>query len=62
MTENDTIKALNDQWYLGYQQGYEAAANKFILSLRQHLEGMIEDTEWKLRQLDRHILKDEVEE
>ena len=62
MTENDIIDALNDEWYIGYKQGYEAAANKFILSLRRHLENTIEDTDWKLRQLDRHILEDEVEE
>ena len=49
MTENDTIKALNEQWHIGYKQGFEDAANKFILSSRQFLEAMIEVewTRWK---------------
>ena len=39
MTENDTIKALNEQWHIGYKQGFEDAANKFILSSRQFFRG-----------------------
>lgn len=62
MTENDIIKALNDQWYIGYKQGYEAALRKLIPGLRQHLEDMIAETTWKLRQIDRHIIEDEVKE
>lgn len=62
MTEHDTIEAINSAWYCGYKQGYEAACNKLIPGLRQHLEEMIADTAWKLRQIDRRIIKDEDEE
>lgn len=62
MTEHDTIKAINNAWYAGYKQGYEAACNKLIPGLRRHLEEMIADTAWKVRQLDRGIIEDEVEE
>lgn len=61
MTEHDTIEAINNSWYQGYKQGYEAALNKIIPGLRQHLEEMIAETAWKVRQIDRHIIEDEVE-
>ena len=62
MTEHDTIEAINSAWYAGYKQGYEAACNKLTSGLRQHLEEMIADTAWKVRQIDRRIIEDEVEE
>lgn len=63
MTEHDTIEAINNAWYQGYAQGYEAALNKILPGLRQHLEALLSETTWKLRQIDRHILEeDEVEE
>lgn len=62
MTEHDTIEAINNAWYAGYKQGYEAALRKLIPGLQQHLEDMIAETTWKLRQIDRHIIEDEVEE
>lgn len=61
MTEHDTIDAINSAWRNGYKQGYEAACNKLIPGLREHLEEMIADTAWKVRQLDRGIIEDEVE-
>ena len=62
MTEHDTIEAINGAWYAGYKQGYEAACNRLIPGLKQHLEEMIADTAWKVRQIDRRIIEDEVEE
>lgn len=62
MTEHDTIQAINESWYCGYKQGYEAALNKITPGLRQHLEEMIAETAWQVRQIDRHIIEDEVEE
>lgn len=62
MTEHDTIEAINNSWYCGYKQGYEAALRKLIPGLQHHLEEMIAETAWKLRQIDRHIIEDEVEE
>lgn len=61
MTEHDTIIAINDAFNRGYLQGYEAALNKIIPGMRQHLEEMIAETTWRLRQIDRGII-DEVEE
>lgn len=61
MAEHDTIDAINSAWRIGYKQGYEAALNKIIPGLRQHLEEMIAETAWKARQLDRGIIDDEVE-
>ena len=59
MTEHDTIEAINSAWYQGYAQGYEAALNKILPGLRQHLEELISETAWKLRQIDRHIIENE---
>lgn len=41
MTEHDTIEAINNSWYCGYKQGYEAALRKLIPGLQQHLEDIV---------------------